>query len=544
MGTQRTFYITTPIYYPNARPHIGHGYTTIACDVLARFHRLDGRKVHFLTGTDEHGLKIKQAAIQAGTTPKQLVDELSTSFREMTTLLNISNDDFIRTTEPRHYAACQELWRRMDAAGDIYLDRYSGWYSVRQEAYFDESETTVGEDGVRREPIGSPVEWTEETTYRFRLSKYQQKLLDYYAANPDFIMPPERRNEVVSFVTRGLEDISISRATLDWGIPVPNDPSHVMYVWTDALTNYISAVGYPDTNAELFKDFWPADLHMVGKDIVRFHCIYWPAFLMSAGVAPPKRVFAHGLLLGKGGRKISKSEGAPPISELVDELGADALRYFVMREATFGQDGGYTDDAMINRINADLANDLGNLAQRSLSMIAKNCGGTVPQPGPFSEADTATLALADGMAAKAREAIERVAIHRYLDAVWSVVGEANRYFAGEQPWAKRTSDPQRMGTILYVTAEVLRQVAILAQPITPAAAGRLLDQLGQPDNARDFAHLGAEHRLAGGLTLPEPSPVFPRYLSPEEREAAAKRAQAPRPGKGGKAKASKPEANG
>lgn len=532
MGEQRTFYITTPIYYPNGRPHIGHGYTTIACDVLARFHRLDGVKVHFLTGTDEHGLKIKQAAQQAGKSPLELVEELSTSFREMTTLLDISNDDFIRTTEPRHYAACQELWRRMDASGDIYLDRYSGWYSVRQEAYFDEADTMVGADGVRREALGSPVEWTEETTYRFRLSKYQDRLLDYYAANPDFIMPPERRNEVLSFVKRGLEDISISRATLDWGIPVPGDPSHVMYVWTDALTNYISAVGYPDTNADNFKTFWPADLHMVGKDIVRFHCIYWPAFLMSAGVAPPKRVFAHGLLLGKGGTKISKSEGAPPIVDLVSELGSDQLRYFVMREATFGQDGSYTDEAMINRINADLANDLGNLAQRSLSMITKNCGGVVPKPAELSEADNAILRLADEALGKARESIERVAIHRYLEAVWTVVGEANRYFAGEQPWSKRTSDPARMGTILYVTAEVIRQVAILAQPITPRAAARLLDQLAQPSAARSFASLGAEHRLVAGTTLPEPLPVFPRYVSPEEREALAKRGSAPRPGKG------------
>ncbi|HRD74882.1 MAG TPA: methionine--tRNA ligase, partial [Hyphomicrobiaceae bacterium] len=348
----------------------------------------------------------------------------------------------------------------------------------------------------------------------------------------------ERRNEVVSFVTRGLEDLSISRAKLDWGIPVPGDPSHVMYVWFDALTNYISAAGFPDEKHMLFQKFWPADLHMVGKDIVRFHTVYWPAFLMSAGVAPPRRVFAHGLLLGKAGTKISKSEGAPPISEIIEEYGVDAIRYFVMREASFGQDGTYTKETLVNRINADLANNLGNLAQRSLSMINKNCGAVVPTPGAFTATDTAILAAADGMLARAREAIERQAIHLYLEAVWSVVADANRYFADEQPWAKKATDPARMGTILYVTAEVLRQVALLAQAITPAAAGTLLDLLAVPADRRNFASLGTAGRLSAGAALPEPAPVFPRYVTPVEREvAAAKAAQGKGAPKGKTAKA-------
>ena len=523
MAKSNRYYITTPIYYPNGVPHIGHGYTTIACDVLARFHRLDGAEVHFLTGTDEHGLKIKQTAEARGISPRSLVEELSARFREMCKQLHISNDDFIRTTEPRHVASCQELWRRCAAAGDIYLDRYAGWYSVRQEAYFDESETAVGPDGKRREPLGSEVVWTEEATYRFRLSKYQERLLAYYDANPDFIQPVERRNEVLSFVRRGLEDLSVSRAKLDWGIPVPGDPSHVMYVWFDALTNYISAVGFPDESSAAFRKFWPADLHMVGKDIVRFHTVYWPAFLMSAGVAPPRRVFAHGLLLGKAGAKISKSEGAPPISEIIEEYGVDAIRYFVMREATFGQDGTYTKETLVNRINADLANNLGNLAQRSLSMINKNCAAAVPTPGAFSPADQAILSAADGMLERARAAIGQQAIHAYLDAVWSVVADANRYFAGEEPWAKRKTDPRRMETILYVTAEVVRQIAILAQPAVPAAASRLLDLLGSAAGERDFTVLGTRGRLRPGAPLPEPSPVFPRYVDPAETEAADKK---------------------
>jgi methionyl-tRNA synthetase len=514
MSGRKSFYVTTPIYYPNGEPHFGHAYTSIACDVMARFARLDDHQVYFLTGTDEHGLKMKQASLQAGIPPQELADRNSARFRELFATLAISNDDFIRTTEPRHYASCQALWKRMADAGDIYLDTYAGWYSVRQEAYFKENETTVGADGVRREPLGSPVEWTEEQTYRFRLSRYGEKLLAYYDAHPEFILPLERRNEVVSFVKSGLEDLSISRATLDWGIPVPGDPRHVMYVWADALTNYITAVGFPDEHAPRFEMFWPADVHVVGKDIVRFHAVYWPAFLMSAGVAIPKRIFAHGLLLSRG-EKMSKSVGnvVDPF-EMTREFGVDQVRYFAMREVAFGNDGNYTRESIINRINADLANDLGNLAQRSLSMIAKNCDGKVPEPGPFTPEDQTLLAAADAMVDRAREAMRTHGVNRYLDAVWAVVADANRYFAAEEPWAKRKTDLARMGTILYVAAEIVRQVAILAQPVTPGAAKHLLDMLAQPDESRLFTALGAASRLEPGLALPAPTGAFPRYVDP------------------------------
>jgi methionyl-tRNA synthetase len=539
MSGNEKFYITTPIFYPNGVPHIGHAYTALATDVIARFERLDGRDVFFLTGTDEHGLKMKQTADAEGLTPQALADRNSQRFRDMMAALDVSQDDFIRTTEPRHHRASEEIWRRMEAAGDIYLGKYAGWYSVRQEAYFDESETTVGPDGVRREPLGAPVEWTEEETYFFRLSAFQERLLAYYEAHPGFILPPERRNEVVSFVKAGLQDLSVSRATLDWGIKVPgqkHDPSrntptvHVMYVWVDALTNYITAAGFPDDGAPRWR-YWPADVHIIGKDIVRFHAVYWPAFLMSAGIAVPHRVFAHGFLYNKG-EKMSKSVGnvVDPF-DLVAGYGVDQVRYFFLREAAFGQDGSYSHEAIVNRINADLANDLGNLAQRSLSMIAKNCDGTIPQPGDLTEADKAILAAADGLYARAREAMSRQGIKLYLDAVWGVVADANRYFAGEEPWAKRKSDFKRMETILYVTAEVVRQVAILAAPVMPASSAKLLDGLGQGVDARSFKALGAGGRLAAGTPIPPPTGVFPRYIDPDEPEAEAKPPKKPKPPK-------------
>jgi methionyl-tRNA synthetase len=523
MSGQQKFYITTAISYPNGEPHIGHAYEAIATDVIARFERADGRDVFFLTGTDEHGLKMRQTATKLNVSPRDLADKNSARFREMATTLGLSNDDFIRTTEPRHYAAAEEIWRRMEKNGDIFLKAYAGWYSVRDEAFYNETETTVGDDGVRRGPQGTPVEWTEEETYFFRLSSYQDKLLAHYEANPDFILPPERRNEIVSFVKGGLEDLSISRTTLDWGIPVPrpsadrvggeNGPKHVMYVWVDALTNYITAVGFPNETSDQWTRYWPADVHVIGKDITRFHAVYWPAFLMSAGIALPKRIFSHGFVLSRG-EKMSKSVGnvVDPF-DLVAAYGLDQMRYFFLREVSFGQDGNYSPEAIANRINADLANDLGNLAQRSLSMVAKNCDGQVPKPGAFTPADEAMLAAADGMLAKAREAMDRQAITRYLDAVWAVVGETNRYFAGEEPWAKKKTDPERMGTILYVTAEVVRQVAILAAPVMPQSAAKLLDALGQSPEARSFSALG--ECLEPGTPIPVPTGVFPRYIAPE-----------------------------
>jgi methionyl-tRNA synthetase len=523
-GTQK-FYITTAISYPNGPPHIGHAYEAIATDAIARFERLDGKDVFFLTGTDEHGLKMKQTAVKEGLSPRALADRNSLLFRAMTEALNISNDDFIRTTQERHYRSSEEIWRRMARAqsDDIFLKNYAGWYSVRDEAFYGESETTVGDDGVRRGPQGSPVEWTEEETFFFRLSAYQEKLLAHYENNPDFILPPERRNEVVSFVKRGLEDLSVSRTTLDWGIPVPDAAGHVMYVWVDALTNYITAAGFPNKSAERWH-YWPADVHVIGKDIVRFHAVYWPAFLMSAGIELPKRVFGHGFLFNRG-EKMSKSVGnvVDPF-ELVKAYGADPVRYFFLREVVFGQDGSYSHEAIVHRINADLANDLGNLAQRSLSMIAKNCAATVPAPGGFTAADKAILAAADGMYVRAREAMDRQALKGYLDAVWAVVADANRYFAGEEPWAKRRSDIGRMETILYVTAEVVRQVAILAAPAVPVSSARLLDTLGQAMDARTFAALGEVGRLRAGTPISPPVGVFPRYV-----EADAGREVGPQP---------------
>ncbi|MEA2989969.1 MAG: methionyl-tRNA synthetase, partial [Alphaproteobacteria bacterium] len=475
----------------------------------------DGKDVFFLTGTDEHGLKMKQTAVGEKLTPQQLADRNSQRFRDMMAALDVSQDDFIRTTEPRHHRASQAIWQRMEASGDIYLGKYTGWYSVRQEAYFHEKETTVGPDGVRREPLGSPVEWTEEETYFFRLSAYQDRLLAHYDANPDFIGPVERRNEVISFVKSGLDDLSISRATLDWGIQVPNDPKHIMYVWVDALTNYLTGVGFPDTDSAAFRRYWPADLHVIGKDILRFHAVYWPAFLMSAKIKLPRRVFSHGLLFNRG-EKMSKSVGnvVDPFA-LANGYGIDPLRYFLLREVPFGQDGTYSHEAIVNRINADLANDLGNLAQRSLTMVARQFGGVLPAPAVFGETDKTLLAAADAMIGRAREAMKTQALHGVLNAVWAVVADANRYFAGEAPWALAKTDPARQGTVLYVTAEVIRQVAILAQPFVPTAAAKLLDLLAVPAGERTFADLGSGHRIASGAKLPAPTPVFPRYVDSE-----------------------------
>jgi methionyl-tRNA synthetase len=509
------FYVTTPIFYPNGIPHIGHAYTAMVTDAIARFQRLDGFDVRFLTGTDEHGLKMQQTAVAEGLTPIALADRNSARFRDMMTALNISYDDYIRTTEPRHKRACQALWRAIEENGDIYLGKYAGWYSVRQEAYFDESETTVGDDGVRREPLGSPVEWAEEETYFFRLSAYQDKLLALYADVPDFVLPRERLNEVASFVKGGLKDLSVSRTTFDWGIPVPGAPSHVMYVWMDALTNYITAAGYPDVDGTEFQRYWPANLHVTGKDILRFHAVYWPAFLMSAGVAVPKRVFSHGFLLNRG-EKMSKSVGnvVDPFA-MAAQYGVDQVRYFFMREVSFGQDGSYNHEAIVARINADLANDLGNLAQRSLSMIAKQLGGILPEPGEFSDNDKAILAQADAMLEASRSAMATQQIHQWLNAVWAVVAEANRYFAGEAPWALAKTDPARQKTVLYVTAEVVRQIAILAQPVMPESSAKLLDSLGIPADARNFAALGSARRITAGTALPAPVGVFPRYVEPK-----------------------------
>jgi methionyl-tRNA synthetase len=512
---RETFYITTAIAYPNGVPHIGHAYEAIATDALARFQRLDGKDVFFLTGTDEHGQKMIQTAQSEGMTPFDLATRNAARFKEMDQRLNVSFDRFIRTSEPAHHRSVQVIWNRMQQAGDIYSDVYSGWYSVRDEAYYAEEETVVGEDKVRRGPQGTQVDWVEEKSYFFKLSAYQDKLLALYNDQPDFIGPDSRRNEVMSFVKGGLRDLSISRTTFDWGVKVPSDPEHVMYVWVDALTNYITGVGFPDESDANWR-YWPANLHIIGKDIIRFHAVYWPAFLMSAGIPVQKRVYAHGFLFSRG-EKMSKSLGnvVDPFN-LADQYGVDQVRYFFLREVPFGQDGSYNHEAIVARINADLANDLGNLAQRSLSMIAKQLGGILPEPGAFTDNDKAILTQADAMLELARTAMATQQIHQWLNAVWAVVAEANRYFAGEAPWALAKTDPARQGTVLYVTAEVVRQVAILAQPAMPESSAKLLDSLGVPADARDFAALGGASRIKPGTALPAPVGVFPRYIEPKE----------------------------
>ena len=512
MTDKPEFYITTAISYVNGAPHLGHAYEAISTDVIARYKRLDGYDVFFLTGTDEHGQKVESSARAEGMEPKAFCDMIAAQFEEMTRSLNISNDEFIRTTEPRHYEATQAIWQKLVEAGDIYLGSYAGWYSVRDEAYFNEDELV--RDGDRwLTPGGAEVEWIEEPSYFFRLSAYRDRLLAHYEANPGFAAPPHRRNELINFMRQGLNDLSVSRTSFRWGVPVPGDDEHIVYVWLDALTNYITAAGYPHEELEFYRRYWPADIHIVGKDIMRFHAIYWPAFLMSAGVPLPARVFGHGFLTVEG-QKMSKSVGNVVTPAAMRETyGLDQMRYFLMREVPYGSDGSVTPEAIVQRINSDLANDLGNLAQRVLSMIARNCGGQVPEPNDFTEADDALFAAAAELLGETRRAMADLAIHRMLEAIWRVVGDANRYVDAQAPWALRKTDPARMNTVLYVLADVIRQLAIFVQPAVPDAAATLLAQLSVPEEegARDFAALSA--RIAPGTALPAPRPVFPRFVA-------------------------------
>lgn len=512
MAGSKTYYITTPIYYVNDVPHIGHAYTTLACDALARFMRLDGHDVKFLTGTDEHGQKVEKSALAAGIAPQAFTDRVSQNFRDLVGLMGFTNDDFIRTTEPRHVASVQALWARLVDAGEIYLGSYAGWYSVRDEAFYGLDELRDGPDGRKIAPTGAECEWVEEPSYFFRLSAWQDRLLAFYEANPDFILPPGKRNEVVAFVKGGLQDLSVSRTTFKWGIPVPGDDGHIMYVWLDALTNYITAVGFPETGeGGEYARTWPADLHMVGKDILRFHAVYWPAFLMAAGLEPPRRVFAHGWWTIEG-QKMSKSLGNVIAPEtLVNTYGLDQTRYFLLREVPFGNDGDFSHAAMVRRSNSELANDYGNLVQRVLSMIAKNCGAVVPQPGAFTDADHALLGSAHALLETVRAEMRVQAFHKALDALWAVIGDANRYVDEQAPWALKKIDPARMATVLYVLAETIRHLALLTQPFMPAASSRILDQLGVAADARGFDRLGQGGALVAGTPLPAPQGVFPRY---------------------------------
>jgi methionyl-tRNA synthetase len=512
------YYITTAIHYPNGKPHIGHAYETVAADVAARFQRLRGREVRFQTGTDEHGLKMAQKARELGIAPRQLADEMSSHFRALFDRLNVSYDRFFRTTEDAHHRASQVIWRAMEASGDLYLDRYEGWYSVRDEAYYDESELVPGEGGEKLSPQGTPVEWTVEESWFFRLSKYQEPLLALYRDNPEFVRPASRMNEVRSFVEGGLRDLSISRTSFDWGVKVPGADEHVMYVWVDALTNYLTGLGYPDQTDD-FATFWPANVHLIGKDIVRFHAVYWPAFLMSAGIALPKEVFAHGFLLNRG-QKESKSLGnVTDPHELADRFGVDALRYFLLREFTFGQDGSYSAEAIVNRANSELANSFGNLAQRVLSFIAKNCGGEFTAKAPVAEADTALIErVRQACTVELPASFEKLAFAQGLEAWMQAVFACNAYVDEQAPWALRKTDPQRMERVLATLYGCIRDLAVAVSPVIPEASTKILDAMCIPEDARDFAALERDEPLET-VRVDNPKPAFPRLEMPESEPA-------------------------
>ena len=515
------FYITTAISYPNGRPHIGHAYEAIAADAIARFQRQMGRDVFFMTGTDEHGLKMAQTARERGVEPEALAAEMSGHFRDMDDRLNISYDRFIRTTEPEHHRASQAIWQAMVDAGDIYLGRYEGWYSVRDEAYYDEKELVVADSGERLSPQGTLVEWTVEESWFFRLSKYQQPLLDHYRDNPGFMRPEARRNEVMRFVEGGLSDLSISRSSFDWGVKVPGSETHVMYVWVDALTNYLTGVGYPDAT-EAYDRFWPADIHIIGKDIVRFHAVYWPAFLMSAGLPLPRQVFGHGFVLHRG-EKMSKSLGnVIDPGDLVDAFGVDQLRYFLLREVTFGQDGSYSAEAIVTKVNADLANSFGNLAQRTLSFIARNCEGVLPTGGRSEEADAALLAtVAQATRYELPNHFHELGLSYGIEAWLRAVFACNQYIDTQAPWTLRKSDPERMSAVLAVLYIAIRDLAVAIAPVIPASSTKLLDIMGIPPEERSFAALEDSEsyaRLAAsGFKLGLPSPIFPRLEMPADK---------------------------
>jgi methionyl-tRNA synthetase len=512
------YYLTTAISYPNGRPHIGHAYEAIAADAVARFRKMQGYDVRLVTGTDEHGLKMAQTARDAGRDTLAFASEMSRHFRDMCVKLDVRFDAFRRTTEPQHHAASVALWEAMARSGDLYLDRYEGWYSIRDEAFYDESELVEGEGGKKLSPQGTPVEWNAEESWFFRLSKYRDYLIELNEA-PGFLEPESRRNEVLSFLRREeLRDLSVSRTSFDWGVPVPGSPGHVMYVWVDALTTYLTGIGFPDRTGE-FARFWPADLHLIGKDIVRFHAFYWPAFLKSAGLPPPKAIFGHGFLLHRG-EKMSKSLGnvIDPL-ELADRFGVDQLRYFLLREVSFGNDGGFSAEAIVGRANAELANSFGNLAQRVLSFIAKNCDGGFTAEAPAEAADTALLArVRQACAEQLPEAFERLAFSHGLEAWMQAVFACNAYVDEQAPWALRKSDPARMRRVLATLCGCIRDLAVAVSPVIPASCSRMLDALCIPAAARDYAALDQD--IADGpIRVEAPSPVFPRLELPADAAA-------------------------
>lgn len=515
------YYVTTAISYPNGRPHIGHAYEAIAADVIARHRRAQGFDVRLVTGTDEHGLKMARTAREAGRDTLEFATEMSSYFRKMCAALNVTYDAFVRTTEPRHHAASHAMWRAMEASGDLYLDRYEGWYSVRDEAFYDPSELVEGEGGVKLSPQGTPVEWNVEESWFFRLSKYRDYLIELNET-PGFLEPESRRNEVLAFLKGNeLRDLSVSRTSFDWGVPVPDSPGHVMYVWVDALTTYLTGIGFPEREGE-FARFWPANLHLIGKDIVRFHAVYWPAFLKSAGLPMPRSIFGHGFLLHRG-EKMSKSLGnvVDPI-ELSTRFGVDQLRYFLLAEVPFGKDGTFSAEAIVTRCNADLANSFGNLAQRVLSMIFKNLGGKL---GSFArtDSDEALLAAVASATSELKDAFDRLDFSAGIEAWMRAVFACNQYVDEQAPWALRKSDPERMEAVLLTLFHAVRHLAIAIRPVVPGAIDRLLDQMGVPADERDYSALADEgwydRLVAANFRLMQPVGVFPRLEMPSRDEA-------------------------
>lgn len=515
------YYITTAIHYPNGKPHIGHAYETIAADVIARFQRLMGRDVRFQTGTDEHGLKMAQKARDLGKTPRELADEMAGAFKDLFDRLDITYDRFIRTTDADHHQASRAIWEAMEAKGDLYLDRYEGWYSVRDEAYYDEKELVEGEGGEKLSPQGTPVEWTEEETWFFRLSKYAEPLLELLN-KPGFLEPASRRNEMIAFVEGGLKDLSVSRTSFDWGVKVPGHNDHVMYVWVDALTNYITGVGYPD-DSEMFRKYWPASLHLIGKDIVRFHTIYWPAFLMSADIPVPQQVFGHGFLLNRGVKESKSAGNVTDPNELIDLFGVDSLRYFLMAEVVFGKDGTYSAEALVNKVNAELANSFGNLAQRTLSMIHKNMDGKLEVFEPNGDDKALLTTVRDACATTLPREFEALNFSVGIEAWLKAVFACNAYVDEQAPWALKKSDPERMKAVLQTLFLAIRDLAIAIQPVVPTKAAAVLDQLGVTAERRTYTDLSDENwfgaLVAAGHVIEKPTPAFPRLEMPEVEAA-------------------------
>ena len=469
----KNYYITTPIYYPSAKPHMGHAYSSIIADFFARFKRIQGYNVFFLTGTDEHGQKIQRAAENKGIDPKAFCDEISKTFRDLSKILNLSNDDFIRTTEERHRKSVENLWKILEERDEIYLSKYSGWYSVSDEAFYSEDEIEESNNKKVSKTSGSPVEWIEEESYFFRLSKWQEPLLKFYSDNPDFILPESRKNEVISFVKSGLKDLSVSRKSFSWGIKVPSNKDHVIYVWLDALTNYLSALNYPDTNNDLFKNFWPADVHLIGKDILRFHAVYWPAFLLAAGISTPKRVYGHGWILS-GEEKMSKSKGniLDPI-EIINNYGLDPLRYYLIKEVSFGNDGSISKEKLESCINSDLANNFGNLCQRVTTFTEKNLNFKIPNEYQFNKEDNNILDTYNSNYEILIKNIDSQNLNNYVNFIQQQLFSANKYFNDQEPWKKK-NDIKRLNTIIYVSLELIRKISILLYPIIPSTSLKVL----------------------------------------------------------------------